>query len=136
MKLRDRGKGGQGGAHSVDVAVLEPDPAVRAVLERALARWGLDTISSGDGTAGMAEIFAAGPRLWLLASDAGGERTGAMLEGIRKRMPDAPVLLLVGAMPDDFGIWRGRATRLLVKPLDFGALKCLVETHLGRDASG
>ncbi len=99
------------------VLLVEDDRAVRLVVERALRRHGLDVVTASDG--GLALDLLAGTPVDILVSDVvmPGIDGVELLEAIRVRRPDLPVVLMSGyAEPPQRRALDGAGAVFLAKP--------------------
>ena len=103
--------------------IVDDDPSIRFVLEKALARAGLPTRSFADPRAALAALAEAGaPEPQALLSDIrmpGGSGLD-LLEQIKARLPGLPVIIMTAFSDLDSAVsaFQGGAFEYLAKPFD------------------
>lgn len=120
-----------------EVMVVDDDPQVRAVTERTLQRLGHRVTSVADA-ASVLERMSVGAPIDLIISDVmmPGTTGIEMVQELRRRGRDTPVLLVSGFAVDDIGQALGsdRRVAFLPKPWTVGALAGAI-TEIMRIAS-
>jgi two-component system response regulator FlrC len=117
---------------SVDVLVVEDDVALRQALCDTLQMAGLEPLAAGDGSAGLAALREAKPR--LVVSDIQMQPMDGMrfLRAVRAERPEAPVLLMTAyaTVQQAVEAMREGAVDYLVKPFEAQVLVSKVLDHL------
>ncbi len=119
------------------VLLVEDEPAVRAVTERALRSGGYQVIAAGDGAEALARVVERSGAIDLLVTDAvmPGMDGLALVEAVRARWPDVRVLVVSGH-PEEVLVRRGLhpgQVDILLKPYTPGALLAHARAALARD---
>ncbi|MBH9552511.1 nitrogen regulation protein NR(I) [Inhella gelatinilytica] len=115
--------------------IVDDDPSIRFVLEKALARGAWPTRSFASA-APVLEALAAGERPSLVLSDIRmpGESGLALLARIKSEHPDLPVIVMTAFSDLDSAVasFQGGAFDHLAKPFDVGHAVALVERALAQ----
>ncbi|MBI5069633.1 MAG: PAS domain S-box protein [Deltaproteobacteria bacterium] len=128
-----------GGTAAGTVLLVEDEPAVRAVTERALRGGGFEVVSAADGAEALARLVRLaeeGKAVDLLVTDAvmPGMDGLTLAEAVRSRCPDVQVVVTSGH-PEDVLARRGMRpgrVNILLKPYAPGALLAHVRAALAR----
>jgi putative nucleotidyltransferase with HDIG domain len=117
---------------SIDILVVDDDPAVREVLAEGLAEWGYRCETAGDGRAAL-DLLRARP-FDLLVSDVDMPRLDGvgLLRELRTFAPDTGVILLTGLHDLDTAleVIRIGASDYLTKPFLLAQVRLTVERVL------
>jgi putative nucleotidyltransferase with HDIG domain len=117
---------------SIDILVVDDDPAVREVLAEGLSEWGYRCETAGDGRAAL-DLLRARPR-HLLISDVDMPRLDGvgLLREVRDFAPDTGVILLTGLHDLDTALQAIRmgASDYLTKPFLLAQVRLTVERVL------
>ncbi|HEY4301249.1 MAG TPA: ATP-binding protein [Candidatus Didemnitutus sp.] len=122
------------------VLIVEPEPTIRAMLERVLAREGFPVIAAARGNEALQAVGVSGGRFGLVIT-AGGlpEATAAhVIEGARAAEPDCRVIVLSDSFLDEDlrqGILEGKY-HVLGKPFDAGQIRGSVNVALAGARAG
>jgi DNA-binding response OmpR family regulator len=108
--------------------VAEPDPDVLALIERALAGWGHETVRF-RGRAEPAEVDA------MLFEPGMGERVVELAGELAGRRPPVP-LVVVSIYPAEPSVRGLRPVAYLLKPFALHELEVAVEKAVARAAAG
>lgn len=115
------------------VLLVEDEPSVRAILQRALERAGFAVIPAENGTDALAAVERHGGRIDLLVSDVVMPQMGGseLIDLLSDRLPDLRVVLMSGYTSDELSHEvRQKATAFLEKPFSPDALSRLVRELL------
>jgi CheY-like chemotaxis protein len=116
------------------VLVLDDEPAVRALVARALAEEGYEVVSVGDGLAGLAAAARGNFDLVITNNCMPGMSGAEVIERLQQAFPSLPVLHLDDvSRPSDEQLHDGVET--LYKPFSIFKLQDTVRKLLG-DARG
>ena len=122
------------------ILIVEDDPGIRAVLAEALSRRGYQVQGAPDGlwVSRALRAGAFGFDLVLLDWKMPGLDGLAVLQQLQTFVPETPVILISVAADDQLRLAALSlgAFEVLRKPVDFGALACLVERALQQKWSG
>jgi EAL domain-containing protein (putative c-di-GMP-specific phosphodiesterase class I) len=114
--------------HGTRILIADDDNLTRAVLVRAVADLGYDVLAVRDGDEAVRAFAADTFALVLSDIDMPGKSGIELLQAVRAKSLDVPVLLLTGSARLDTAIAAvdHGATRYLQKPLDVSALQDVV----------
>jgi two-component system cell cycle sensor histidine kinase/response regulator CckA len=118
------------------VLVIDDEPAIRQLAGQMLRRMGHDSVSAGDGEAGLETFKEEGRRIRLVLLDLAMPRMDGptTLGELRRLQPAIPVILMSGYSPDDAA---GRFanmpnTRFIQKPFGLQQLRATIAGLLGQ----
>ncbi len=126
--------GGANDAHAERILVVEDDRALREGVAMNLRMQGYEVITAADGDAGMELAFSGGADLVVLDIMMPGWSGLDILEELRERGLDVPVLILSARnkTPDKVAGLKLGADDYLAKPFDLFELLARVEAMLRR----
>jgi DNA-binding NtrC family response regulator len=116
------------------VLVVEDDPAVLAIVNRALTRAGHAVITAGNAAEGLRIFDLVNPTFDLVVSDVIlPDRPGPMMvASLRKRSPDLAVVYMSGYGEESLGLGDGEEITFLHKPFAPPQLLQAVQEALSR----
>ena len=105
---------------------------MRRVAASALERAGYRVVEAADGAEALEQLEARGREIQLAILDLAMPRLDglATLDGLRKRQPGLPALLMSGRFPAELAVPAG--VELLAKPFEPGELTARVRALLDR----
>ena len=118
-----------------EVLIVDDEAAMRAALEANFERHGW-RVRSAAGVAEALTAFRVSPSRLVITDMRMPDGDGLqVMEGVRKCMPETPVILLTayGSVPDAVQAIRGGACDYLEKPISFEALEARAEQFVTSD---
>ena len=112
--------------------MVEDEVVIQQYLLRSLKPMGLDILIAGHGDQAMRYLEMVQPDIVLLDIQLPGENGIALLQRMRLKFPQLPVLMLTALHNDQTAILAKRhgASDYLTKPIQLETLQRAIKTHL------
>ncbi len=122
------------------VLVVEDEPALVSIYERALRQKGYEVLTAGNGAEAMEIASVAGRRIDLLLSDIvmPGISGRELVWRIRESRPEIGIILASGYASQDGALqmMEDQGVVFVAKPIDLGALMTVVRDQIGPAEDG
>jgi DNA-binding response OmpR family regulator len=115
------------------ILIVEDEEALREIFKDELAETGYNVLTSGDARDCFTQLSANKVDLLILDIKLPDLSGLELLERIRKKYPDLPIIMASAydSFRTDFAVWIANVSDYIVKPVDLGVLKEKIKKIIG-----